>query len=129
MRDVEETNGAKQLQDLAWIMWDHRNQVKNEDPNRHFLKTELEEINAEIEREWTRGSTGLLRQDKFLFRHKESIDERSLEKKREWLQSVLGARAAAEAEAMAQDSYAQERRGLDNFLRTGNVRGQKKQRR
>ena len=62
-----------------------------------------------------------------MFRHRESVDKRTLEKKREWLQSVQGGRVAAEAEAMAQDSYAQERRGLDNFLRTGNVRGNKKQ--
>ena len=89
----------KKLQDIAWDMWEHRNAVLHKDPDKHHRKIALEEANAEIEREWTRGDQGLLIQDRFLFRCKEEIVKRTLERKRIWLESITGARRAADARA------------------------------
>ena len=114
----------KKLQDVAWDMWDHRNSVLHNDPTRHHRKTELDEANAEIEREWTRGAQGLLAKDQFLFRSKEAIEERTLEKKREWLACVQGARdAASMASSATQRTYSQERNGIGNFLNGLDLRG------
>ena len=114
----------KKLQDVAWDMWDHRNSVLHNDPTRHYKKTDLEEAESEIAREWTRGSAGLLAQDLFLFRSREAVDKRNLEEKLEWLASVQGARdAAEEASAAARRSYEQERRGINNFVNGLDVRG------
>ena len=114
----------KKLQDVAWDMWDHRNSVLHSDPDRHHRKTELEEANTDIEKEWTRGTAGLLQQDHYLFRDRASVDTRDLDKKREWLGSVQGARdAAAAATAARRRSFLQERRGIRNFLEGRNVRG------
>ena len=114
----------KKLQDIAWDMWDHRNSVLHNDPTRHHRKTELEEANADIEREWTRGAQGLLNHDQFLFHSREAVDNRSLEQKREWLEAVQGARDAAEmASTAARRTYAQERNGIGNFLNGLTARG------
>ena len=114
----------KKLQDVAWDMWDHRNSVLHNDPTRHHRKTELEEANRDIDKEWTRGATGLLKQDHYLFRARTEVDNRSLDRKREWLNSVQGARDAAEAAtAAARRSYAQERKGMELYLSGRNVRG------
>ena len=114
----------KKLQDIAWDMWDHRNSVLHNDPTRHHRKTELEDVNAEIDRAWIRGATGLLSQDHFLFRSRTAVDKRTLDEKREWLASVQGARdAAEEASAAARRSYEQERIGIDNYLNGLDVRG------
>ena len=114
----------KKMQDVAWDMWDHRNSVLHGDPTRHHQKTELEDANDEIEREWTRGPAGLLAQDLFLFRSRSTVDNWNLEEKREWLASVQGARdAAEEASAAARRSYEHERRGMTHFLNGLDARG------
>ncbi len=106
----------KKLQDIAWDMWEHRNAVLHKDPDKHHRKIALEEANAEIEREWTRGDQGLLIQDRFLFRCKEEIVKRTLERKWIWLESVTGARQAADAEATRQASFTSERTRMREWL-------------
>jgi len=106
----------KKLQEVAWDMWDHRNGILHGDPDRHHRKGELEEANANILREWQRGDAGLLQEDRFLFRNQEQIMARTLDLKVQWLATVVGARAAADAAATANDSYAVERQGMRNFL-------------
>ena len=106
----------KKLQMVSWDMWDHRNGILHNNPDRHHRKDDLAVANREIEREWTRGAEGLLTQDQFLFRSKKAVEERTLEKKREWLTSVKVARQAAEAAAQATDSYEPERRRMREFL-------------
>ena len=114
----------KKLQDVAWDMWDHRNSVLHNDPTRHHRKTDLEEVDAEVERQWIRAATGLLAQDHFLFRSKSSVEKLTLDEKRDWLKSVQGARdAAEEASTAARRSYEQERNGIGNYLNGLDVRG------
>ena len=106
----------KKLQMVSWDMWDHRNGILHGNPDKHHRKDELSATNADIEKEWTRGAEGLLAQDQFLFRSKEAVEQRTLEKKWEWLTSVKVARQAAEAAAQAKDSYEPERRRMREFL-------------
>ena len=106
----------KKLQDVAWDMWDHRNSVLHNNPTRHFQADEAKKAAQDIEKEWKRGVAGLLKQDHFLFRSRKTVDERSLEKKWEWLRAVKLARAAAAEVAKKTDSYEPERQGLRNFL-------------
>ena len=96
----------KKLQDIAWDMWDHRNGILHGDPDRHHRKGEVEQADANIVREWQRGDAGLLQEDRFLFRNpQEQVLARTLELKWQWLTSVTGARAAADAASRANDSY------------------------
>ena len=106
----------KKLMNVSWDMWDHRNGILKQDPTRHFKRDDLLDANANIDTEWTRGSVGLLRQDLFLFRSREDVDSRSLERKREWLAAVTAARAAATAATNTRDSYASERRSMQRYL-------------
>jgi hypothetical protein len=107
----------KKLQDIAWDMWDHRNGILHGDPDRHHRKGEVEQADANIVREWQRGDAGLLQEDRFLFRNpQEQVLARTLELKWQWLTSVTGARAAADAASRANDSYSVERQGMRNFL-------------
>ena len=107
---------VKKLQDVAWDMWDHRNGILHGDPDCHHRKGELEEANANIQREWQRGDAGLLQEDRFLFRNQQQIMARTLDLKVQWLATVVGARAAADAAARANDSYGMERQGMRNIL-------------
>jgi hypothetical protein len=121
----------KKLQDVAWDMWDHRNGILHDNPDKHHRKAALEQANADMEQEWARGSRGLLKEDLFLFRFKPALMKRSLERKWVWLESVAGARAAAAADALSKHSFQPERAGMRNWLE-GNKRAgttQKQQKR
>jgi hypothetical protein len=112
----------KKLMDVSWDMWEHRNAVLHASPERHHKADELEEANAAIEKEWVRGSAGLLTQDLFLFRHRESVDKKTLTKKLEWLEAVSAARWAAEEANRPKPAYEQERNGMRNWLEPTNKR-------
>ena len=104
------------LQNVAWDMWDHRNGILHQCPDRHHRKEELEEANSLIAKEWVRGNQGLLRQDKFLFRDKKEVLGRTLERKWQWLSAVTAARAAAQDDAATTAAYESERTRLRDWL-------------
>ena len=106
----------KKLQEVAWDMWEHRNGILHDDPSRHHTQGQMAEADAAIEAEWATGVQGLLAQDHFLFRHKEEVQNKTLQNKWEWLTAVTTARAAAAADAAARDTYAPERRAIRNWL-------------
>ena len=106
-----------QLQNLTWDMWDHRNAVKNNDPTRHFQRDELDAANQAIAEEWEQGDTGLLQQDRFLFRSRTGVNQKTLPQKWEWLAFVSAARAAAAAEAGSQNTYEHERAFMRGWVR------------
>ena len=108
------------LQNTSWEMWQHRNDVKADNPTRHFLRDELAEANLAIAGEWTTGPVGLLSRDRFLFRSRTGVDEKTLPHKWEWLEFVTGARAAAAADAANKKSYEPERQGMRNFVLRNN---------
>lgn len=106
----------KKLQDISWDMWEHRNGVLHDHPDKHHRKAALEQANADIELEWTRGNQGLLKEDLYLFRFKPALMERTLERKWVWLESVTGARAAAAADDAASHSFQHERTRMRDWL-------------
>ena len=106
----------KKLQGIAWDMWRHRNGVLHNDPLRHHQRDALEEANATIASEWTRGVAGLLAQDRFLFRDRTTLDAKPLAEKWVWITSVTQARAAAEAAQASQQSFEQERQSMRDWL-------------
>jgi hypothetical protein len=106
----------KKLQDIAWDMWEHRNGVLHDNPDKHHRKAALEQANADIEEEWSRGNQGLLREDLFLFRFKPELMKRTLERKWVWLESVTAARAAAAADAASRHSFQYERTRMRDWL-------------
>ena len=106
----------KKLQGIAWDMWEHRNGILHNEPSRHHTKGDLAEADAAIAAEWAIGDQGLLAQDRFLFRHKEEVQNKTLQNKWEWLTAVITAREAAKADAAARDTYAPERRAIRNWL-------------
>lgn len=118
----------KKLMDVSWDMWDHRNGILHADPERHHRATELEEANASIETEWTRGSTGLLQQDLFLFRDRIAVNNRTLARKIEWLDAVSTARDAAAEANRANQSYQQEREGMANWIIRNNGNNKRRRR-
>jgi hypothetical protein len=107
---------VKKLQDIAWDMWEHRNGILHDNPDKHHRKAALEQADADIEQEWTRGNQGLLKEDLFLFRFKPALMKRTLERKWVWLESVAGARAAAAADAASRHSFQQERTRMRDWL-------------
>ena len=120
------------LQNVAWDMWEHRNGILHEFPDRHHRKQALDEANASIAKEWIRGAQGLLKQDRFLFRNKQEVDRRTLDKKMEWLAAVTAAREAANADAANAPGFEGERQRLRDWLTGSNKRAgaaQKKQKR
>ena len=106
----------KKLQEVAWDMWEHRNGVLHENPDKHHRKHDLEEADAAIEKEWERGPRGLLSGDRFLFRNKKTVQEGALEQKWAWLTSVTLARKVAQEDAANKGSYSRERRGMRAWL-------------
>ena len=112
----------KKLFDVSWDMWEHRNGILHAIPDRHFRADDLEEANQDIDTEWNRGKAGLLIQDHFLFRSRNAVNDRNLEKKWEWLTSVREARAAAAHAATVTDSFNTERRGIQDWLQGSNKR-------
>jgi hypothetical protein len=121
------------LQNVAWDMWAHRNGILHADPDRFHRRSELEETNAAIKKEWEQGATGLLKEDRFLFRSKDNVEARSLERKWEWLTAVTLARRAAEQRARPANNYRSERTGMQAWLdghpaRTQKTRQKKKKR-
>ena len=106
----------KQLHDVSFQMWQHRNAVLKEEPDRHHQQEDLENTNRAIEQEWQLGDRGLLQQDRFLFRCKDTVENKSLEQKKEWLATVTTARAAAAADTHQHNSYDTERQGMQTWL-------------
>ena len=60
----------KKLMGIAWDMWDHRNKVLHENPERRYLLDDVEAAKQAIHQEFERGEQGILRQDRFPFRSK-----------------------------------------------------------
>ena len=112
----------KKLQEVAWDMWEHRNGVLHDNPDKHHRKHDLEEANAAIEEEWARGQQGLLTRDRFLFRNQETVTGGTLEDKWTWLTSVALARQAAAEDVATQGSFSQEREGMQNWLQGNRTR-------
>jgi hypothetical protein len=106
----------KKLQDMSFAMWEHRNKVRTDDPTRHLQRDELEEANVAIQAEWEVGDRGLLSQDRFLFRARTGVDQKSLPLKWEWLALVSAARAAAAHQAKNKTNYDQERNDMRRWL-------------
>lgn len=114
----------KTLMDVSWDMWEHRNNVLRESPEQHHKADELEEANASIDLEWTRGPAGMLRQNLFLFRNRPAVNKRSLARKLEWLEAVTEARHAADEASKVKKECEPEQRFMDNYL----IRENKKRR-
>ena len=103
-------------------MWDHRNGILKNDPERHMAVDELTHLNSSIAAEWEIGDAGLMAQDRYLFRDQEAVLNKTIPNKHEWLTSVTLAREAAVARAEQQDTHAQERQSLRNWLLPGSNR-------
>ena len=111
---------GKKLRNISWDMWDHRNGICHQSPEGHHEKSEHELLDEQIEQEFEQGQQGLLSQDRKLFKIKRKVKQRTLIKKREWLQSVTLARQAAEAKArIAQRNMRGERRVMASWLLRG----------
>jgi hypothetical protein len=112
----------KKLQNVAWQMWQYRNGVLHDTPDRHHQRDLLEEVHGRIAAEWATGTQGLLYQDRFLFRSQEAVMDKTLPQKQVWLTTVALARQAAARDQANKDIYASERRGMQAWLQTSNTR-------
>ena len=106
----------KQLQDISFAMWQHRNDVRIGEPTRHLQRDELLDANTAIQAEWDIGKQGLLGPDHYLFFSRERVNKKSLPLKWEWLAHVTSARAAAAADDSANDTYNHERTGMREWI-------------
>jgi hypothetical protein len=106
----------KKLMNVAWDMWQYRNSVLHDDPENHHTKLLVNEANRAIEQEFSRGTTTLLREDRFLLRSKRTVMSGELADKTRWLASISGARAAWEAKQAEIPTYDHERRAMEAWL-------------
>jgi hypothetical protein len=106
----------KQLQDISFAMWQHRNDVRIGEPTRHLQRDELLDANTAIQAEWDIGKQGLLGPDHYLFYSRKRVNDKSLPLKWEWLAHVTTARAAAAADVSAKDTYNHERTGMREWI-------------
>ena len=85
----------RKLHTLVWDMWQHRNKIKDEQPELHFQSAELQVANQRIDEELATGNRGLLPADKYLFSHTTELKSQPLADKELWLRAVELAREAA----------------------------------
>ena len=87
---------AKQLHELAWKQWDHRNTVKHRTLRpRH--KLELANLHREVTREYIKGAQDLPPGDRHNFKHNlVHLLQKSYHYKVSWLANVVAARQRLE---------------------------------
>jgi hypothetical protein len=66
----------KQLQDISFAMWQHRNNVRIGEPTRHLQRDELLDANTAIQAEWDIGKQGLLGPDHYLFFSRKRVNKK-----------------------------------------------------
>ena len=108
------TEIIKKLIQVAWDMWDHRNDILHNDGGNFHKKMEGAEADVMIRTEFNMGKDTLLREDKFLLRSFRTTMKSDLQEKKKWLQDVAGARAAWVAKQNEPPSFDVERRPCTN---------------
>jgi hypothetical protein len=106
----------KQLQDISFAMWQHRNDVCIGEPTRHLQRDELLDANMTIQVEWKMGKQGRLGSDQYLFNSRERVNNKPPPLKSEWLALVTSARAAPAADDTVKDTYNHEHTGIREWL-------------
>ena len=87
----------QKLLDVAWDMWQQRNNVLKKSPHELFLIDEMAAADAAIDEEFTNGTRQLIGRDKQLLRSKRKIKAMTLEQKQVWIVTVDLAREAYKA--------------------------------
>ena len=82
------------LLDVAWDMWQQRNNVLKKSPHELFIIDEVTAANDTIDAEFREGPRRLLTRDKHLIRSKRRVKALSLEQKQVWIVTVDLAREA-----------------------------------
>ena len=106
------------LWDFSKDMWEHRNHIKHNTITPQ-IRTEIEITGEQLQEQKTIGRIGMLKGDYKLISKIDKAFQLPLEEQKLWLQSIITARAAAQAHNVAYNSSVrQQRQNMARFLQS-----------